>query len=85
MTKCTFCWKRDSNSHLCAKKYCYEYIFREFFISIWLTFKPVTILEFYSYCLREIETRNLFSDSSNPNDILKESLKVFAEEYRCFA
>ena len=36
----------------------YEYIFRRHFISTWLThiFQPVTILDFYNYSLREIES-----------------------------
>ena len=84
MTQCAFCKKRESSSHLCSKKYCYEYIFREFFISIWLKFEPVTILDFYNYCLREIESRNLFTDSPDPRDLLEEVLNVFVEEYRCF-
>ena len=84
MVNCVFCKKRDSSSHLCSKKYSYEYIFQEYFISIWLTFQPLTILDFYNYCLREIESRSMFSESPDPRDVLREALQVFTDEYRCF-
>ena len=84
MTRSAFCRKRDSDSHMCSKKYSYEYIFRRHFISTWLTFQPETVLDFYNYSLKEIEARGLFLDSPDPSDVMRGALHVFIEEYQCF-
>ena len=82
--KCNFCEKILTNKHLCAKMYCYEYIFKQLFMNTLLDFKPIDIEEFYDICLRVIRSDRLSNDVPNPYDIMRICLEEFISEYECF-
>ena len=78
---CKFCRNYHSCNEICAKEYCYEYIFKQFFISIWLKYQPSSIEKFEEYAARLISDNSLFSESPNPFPIMKYNLSLFIEEY----
>ena len=82
--KCSFCNKTFVKKHLCYKSYCYEYIFKQFFINIFLDFKPINSIEFYSCCQKRIIKLNMFKEVPNPFNILSDCLQIFLQEYECF-
>ena len=61
--------------------YCYEYIFKQFFINIALDFKPQCSKTFYNCCMERIEKLNMFSDVPNPYDIMNKCMEIFILEY----
>ena len=81
---CLFCKNICSSTSICPKMFCYEYIFKQFFINILLDFKPKNTVEFFKCCQKRINDLNLFKDVPNPYTILEICLKIFLEEYECF-
>ena len=77
---CKFCFSKTTKKHLCHKMFCYEYIFKQFFINILLDFNP-NKNEFYNFCVKRIEQYKIFNFVPNPYDIMKECLVIFLEDY----
>lgn len=76
--------KNLTKKHICAKIFCYEYIFRDLIISILLDFQPVDKTNFYEVCENVIISENLFNEVPNPYDIMRYCMDIFVEEYECF-
>ena len=77
---CQFCFSEATKKHLCSKLFCYEYIFKQFFINILIDFKPDKD-EFYNFCINRIERYKMFAFVPNPYDIMNECLEIFIKEY----
>ena len=82
--KCRYCYITASSRHLCARKYCYEYIFEQFIKSVLLEYRPTNYLDLFSYCMTVIKQENLFYESPDPYPIVKENLLRFVNEYEMF-
>ena len=78
---CRFCHELHTRTMLCSKKYCYEYIFIQFFINILIDFKPRTFLEFDNFATKKIKDNNLFIESPDPFVIMRENLVIFTKDY----
>ena len=50
--------------------FCYEYIFKQFFINILLDFKP-NKNEFYNFCIKRIDQYKIFNFVPNPYDMME--------------
>ena len=77
---CKFCFSAASKVHLCPNMFCYEYIFKQFFINIVLDFNPNKD-EIYNLSINRIGSYKMFNFVPNHYDIMKESLTIFLEEY----
>lgn len=83
--RCRFCLKRTSVLvHMCSKKYCYNYIFKQFFVGVMLDHKPKDYLDFFCHCMKVINKNELFSESMNPSDLVRDNLLMFINDYDCF-
>ena len=82
--ECRYCLKRTSETHMCSKQYCYEYIFEQFFVSIMLDHKPCDYLEFFCFCMKHINENELFVESMNPSDLVRDNLIMFINDYDCY-
>ena len=83
--KCIFCAKMfRSQKHLCAKMYTYENIFKRFLMSIYLSAKPKSGVEFFDLVMKTIAENGIFAESPDPSDVVRENLIYFLSEYDCF-
>ena len=80
---CEFCKKYAGDGHLCARKFSYEYIFKQMFINILLDHQPRNMNDFYEISVKEIRN-NILHIVPNPFNIMCECLKIFVDEYDCF-
>ena len=46
--------------------------------------QPIDFLDFFCNCMKRIHEENMFSESVNPSDVVRENLKIFVNEYDCF-
>ena len=82
---CQFCDKRpQTKQHYCTKRFCYEHILLQFFVNVWLDCDPSNSGEFFCFCLKRINERNIFQDSANISQVIREYLAIFISEYDCF-
>ena len=49
-----------------------------------LDYQPVDFLDFFCSCMKIIHENDMFKDSINPSDIVRENLKIFILDYDCF-
>ena len=84
MNICRYCQRRFRKTHLCARKFAYEFIFEEFFTAILILKRPTDFLDFFCQSMKVINEHGLFGESLNPSDIVRNNLIIFVHDYECF-
>lgn len=49
-----------------------------------LDHKPKDYLDFFCHCMKVINKNELFSESMNPSDLVRDNLLMFINDYDCF-
>ena len=63
--------------------YTYENIFKRFLMSIYLNSKPQNGVEFFDNVMKTIVENELFTDSPDPSDVVRQNVIYFMLEYEC--